>query len=56
MHLDTVMTMVRPDTFVAYPGVLEGLRAWTPLKLYRSTRFDSTATTLRLEPGVNAAG
>ena len=21
MHLDTVMTMVRPDTFVAYPGV-----------------------------------
>jgi arginine deiminase len=29
MHLDTVMTMVRPDTFVAYPGVLEGLRAWT---------------------------
>jgi arginine deiminase len=29
MHLDTVMTMVRPDAFVAYPGVLEGLRAWT---------------------------
>jgi len=29
MHLDTVMTMVRPDTFVAYPGVLEDLRAWT---------------------------
>jgi arginine deiminase len=29
MHLDTVMTMVRPDTFVAYPGVLEELRAWT---------------------------
>jgi arginine deiminase len=29
MHLDTVMTMVRRDTFVAYPGVLEGLRAWT---------------------------
>ena len=28
MHLDTVMTMVRPDTFVAYPGVLEQLRAW----------------------------
>jgi arginine deiminase len=29
MHLDTVMTMVRSDTFVAYPGVLEDLRAWT---------------------------
>ena len=29
MHLDTVMTMVRPDTFVAYPGVVEDLRAWT---------------------------
>jgi arginine deiminase len=29
MHLDTVMTMVRPDTFVAYPGVLEELRVWT---------------------------
>lgn len=29
MHLDTVMTMVRPDCFVAYPGVLEDLRAWT---------------------------
>ncbi|HEX6104879.1 MAG TPA: PIG-L family deacetylase [Gemmatimonadales bacterium] len=30
----------------------EGLRAWTPLKLYRSTRFDSAATTLILEGGV----
>jgi arginine deiminase len=29
MHLDTVMTMVRPDTFVAYPGVLDEVRAWT---------------------------
>ena len=29
MHLDTVMTMVRPDTFVAYPGVLKSLRTWT---------------------------
>jgi arginine deiminase len=29
MHLDTVMTMVRPDTFVAYPGVAEHLRAWS---------------------------
>jgi arginine deiminase len=29
MHLDTVMTMVQADTFVAYPGVLDGLRAWT---------------------------
>ena len=30
----------------------EGLRAWTPQKLYRSTRFDTTATTLRLAGGV----
>jgi arginine deiminase len=29
MHLDTVMTMARPDMFVAYPGVLESLRTWT---------------------------
>jgi arginine deiminase len=29
MHLDTVMTMVRADTFVAYPGVVDKLRAWT---------------------------
>ncbi len=29
MHLDTVMTMVRPDTIVAYPGVLDDLRTWT---------------------------
>jgi arginine deiminase len=29
MHLDTVMTMVGPDTFVAYPGVLDSLRTWT---------------------------
>jgi len=30
----------------------EGLVAWTPLKLYRSTRFDSAATTLTLNGGV----
>jgi LmbE family N-acetylglucosaminyl deacetylase len=30
----------------------EGLRPWTPLKLYRSTRFDSTATTITLDGGV----
>ena len=29
MHLDTVMSQVRPDTFVAYPGALDRLRAWT---------------------------
>ena len=29
MHLDTVMTMADHDTFVAYPGVLDDLRAWT---------------------------
>jgi arginine deiminase len=31
MHLDTVMTMVQADTFVAYPGVLDELRAWSLL-------------------------
>ena len=37
----------------AYPELAreEGLRPWTPLKLYRSTRFDSTATTLTLNGG-----
>jgi LmbE family N-acetylglucosaminyl deacetylase len=30
----------------------EGLRPWAPLKLYRSTRFDTTATTLTLDAGV----
>jgi arginine deiminase len=29
MHLDTVMTMVRPETLIAYPGALAELRAWT---------------------------
>jgi arginine deiminase len=29
MHLDTVMTMADRDTFVAYPGVLDDLRAWS---------------------------
>jgi len=29
MHLDTVMTMVDKDTFVAYPHVAESLRAWS---------------------------
>jgi arginine deiminase len=29
MHLDTVMTMVAPDTFVAYPGIIEQLRVWS---------------------------
>src|SRR5581483_5408841 len=28
MHLDTVMTMVDPETFVAYPGIVESLRCW----------------------------
>jgi LmbE family N-acetylglucosaminyl deacetylase len=30
----------------------EGLLPWTPLKLYRSTRFDTAATTLTLNGGV----
>jgi LmbE family N-acetylglucosaminyl deacetylase len=30
----------------------EGLLPWSPLKLYRSTRFDSAATTLTLNGGV----
>jgi arginine deiminase len=29
MHLDTVMTFADIDTLVAYPGVLDDLRAWT---------------------------
>jgi arginine deiminase len=29
MHLDTVMTMVDRDTVVAFPGVVDSLRAWT---------------------------
>ncbi|MEO6317150.1 MAG: arginine deiminase [Acidimicrobiales bacterium] len=29
MHLDTVMTMVRPETFITFPGVVDDLRAWT---------------------------
>ena len=29
MHLDTVATMVDTDTMVIYPGVLDGLEAWT---------------------------
>jgi arginine deiminase len=29
MHLDTVLTMVAPDTFVAFPGVVDDLRSWT---------------------------
>jgi arginine deiminase len=29
MHLDTVMTMVAPSMFVAYPGLVPTLRAWT---------------------------
>ncbi len=30
----------------------EGIRPWAPLKLYRSTRFDTAATTLTLDGGV----
>jgi arginine deiminase len=29
MHLDTLLTMVDRDTFVAYPGVVESLGCWT---------------------------
>jgi arginine deiminase len=29
MHLDTVLTMVSSDTFVAYPGVVDELRCWS---------------------------
>ena len=36
-----------------FPELLreEGLPAWAPLKLYRSARFDTAATTLRLDGG-----
>ena len=29
MHLDTVITMIDRDTFLAYPGVLDDVRCWT---------------------------
>jgi arginine deiminase len=29
MHLDTVMTMVDPETFLVYPAVASSLRTWT---------------------------
>lgn len=29
MHLDTVMTMVSEDTFVAYPGVVDEMKSWS---------------------------
>lgn len=32
-------------------GTEEGLEPWTPLKLYRSTRFDTTSTTTRIPTG-----
>jgi len=37
-----------------FPELLteEGLPPWIPFKLYRSTRFDTAATTLRLDGGV----
>ena len=50
MHLDTVMTMVAPDTFVAYPDVAEHLRCW-------SLRVDGERGQLRatVEPDVFTA-
>ncbi len=42
----------------AFPELLteEGLAAWVPLKLYRSTRFDTAATTLTLDgAGIDTA-
>jgi LmbE family N-acetylglucosaminyl deacetylase len=38
-----------PDRFPEQ--LAAGLAAWSPLKLYRSTRFDRAATTLRVETG-----
>jgi arginine deiminase len=58
MHLDTVMTMVREDTVVAYPGLVETLRAWSlrpgehDLAVTQETGvFDAIADALGL-PGV----
>jgi len=48
MHLDTVMTMVDLDTFIAYPGVIDGLRAW-------SLRPGGDELDVRPEPSVFAA-
>lgn len=38
----------------AFPELVreQGLAPWTPLKLYRSTRFDTAATTLELDGGI----
>lgn len=38
----------------AFPELIaeEGLAPWQPLRLYQSTRFDTTRTTVRLETGV----
>ena len=57
MHLDTVMTMVLPGTFVAYPGVADDLRAWTltpaldgePFVAARSDVFTAIAHALDLD-------
>ena len=42
MHLDTVMTMVAPTTFVAYPGLVPTLRSWS-LRLTGDDRVGVTA-------------
>ena len=47
MHLDTIMTMVRRDTFVAYPGVIDDLRAW---KLTRGD--DAAVVVIEAQPDV----
>jgi arginine deiminase len=56
MHLDTIMTMVQPDTFVAYPGALEVLRAWTLTPADDAARLIVSAQPDVLTPVKDALG
>jgi arginine deiminase len=58
MHLDTVLTMVAPETFVAYPGVLSRLRVWAlspggpagaPVVEPRADLFEALASALGVD-------
>lgn len=47
MHLDTVLTMLDRDTFVAYPYLDEGLRSWT------LTRHEDAPDDIGIEPNTD---
>ncbi|MFZ0323241.1 MAG: arginine deiminase [Actinomycetes bacterium] len=52
MHLDTVMTMVNQDTFVAYPGLVDSVRSFTLTLDGGELRVDQNAS---LRDGLSAA-